>query len=541
MISRKQLAACIFLASGSLACADWTGWYTNAYPVGSVFRFDQTNAPRADLYAATNTVTYTNDLRFGVSTSITVRFLSNVQVDDWQGPHTITNAWLYPLRRYYTNGLFSNVVYTARVVSTMCRTSLYVQARDVWAIDAYRAARERALASGSSWGGSSVEMYSHNKELLEAAKAALVAATPLYVDPTNATWRASPALAYTGATITALSPTTVLARIGAPSNWPSYTPWRELNGSGVGMGRYATTRWVIVGSSTGTVTNTSVNACGQSVTLTGTNGQIVTAVCTNTAIVDGFTTLDYGWKFVRAYATNLQITVSEKAVVSVTNRFLGYIKDGDSTPSGICGYGCDNSATSFAAIVSGSFSAWKDYLDAGGGDEMDNGAGGTTNAFAMQRQHTRTTAWAGGYELHQTATGVLAGVVSPMVYTWRGVSIYNDARNNATQSWTTAYGWPIAATTTPAGVDSYMGIGAATWALSNAIAGPSVADLSGGAAACTEDAWSDPDATPPPEMDICGRLMIPQIDIRSAYPRIDASPYSVFDWTVSATNGFRYR
>jgi hypothetical protein len=536
LISRKQLAAFIFLASASLARADWSGWYEAAYPVTNVFRFHPTNAPLADLYAATNTVVYTNELRFGVSTTITSRFLSNVRVDDWQGPHTITNDWLYTLRRYYTNGLYSNVVYTARVVSTLVQTSLYVQARDVWAIDCYRAVRERALASGGAWSDLGLDLYANNAAICAVLKDRMLAATDGYVDTTSAVWRAEAPLSLTNPVAPPLAVTSILGRINAPTNWPQFTAVREMSGAGVGIGRVVTTTWVIVGSSTGIVTNTSFNTCGDAVTLTGTNRQIVSMACTNADIIEGRTTLDYGWKYMRDYITNLQITASSHAFASGASTQWNYIKEGDETPSGICSYQCGAVTTEIRGIYSGD--VWANLMQAGAGDSMDNGAGGTTNGFVMQRDLTTLGEWAGAGTLQYVATGVLYGATLPTAYTWRNVSLTAPTINGVTQNWVTAYGWPVAATTTPATVYALASSGAASWVLTNAIAGPLLSDFSGGIPACNEDAWGPSELL---ELYMCGRLMIPQTDLRIGGASLQAAAFTVLDYYASPTNGFRYR
>ena len=554
MISRKQLAACIFLASGSLACADWTGWYTNAYPVGSVFRFDQTNAPRADLYAATNTVTYTNDLRFGVSTSITVRFLSNVQVDDWQGPHTITNAWLYPLRRYYTNGLFSNVVYTARVVSTMCRTSLYVQARDVWAIDAYRAAKERTLAVGLPWpilGHTmhTAQLYSHNEQFCREAKECLYYLVNDfdggYVDATSAAWRVSAPLSITS-DYPFISWPDMCAKVpGLPTNWAAITAQRELNGAGVGMGRYATTRWVIVGSSTGTVTNTSVNACGASVTLIGTNGQIITAVCTNLLIEAGRTTLDYGFKYFRAVATNLQVTANKfHAYATGTNwhwKYLAMSPDGidtSSIPLLCSSIDCEpheaftnNALTQvrFKSILSGGY--W--------GAGYNEGSGLTNAAAALDRSVTDFRAWAGTIGTADGATGVLAGAGAPTVWQYYKADLTDLDGIGGTYSGRN--GWPVVLTNSPSAwrLAETMSGGAGAFANPTNLGAVAAATLSASALPCgtylggyVYDVY-----------DKCsgGGAYGIEVGISGQIFDMTVSPYTFFDWTVSATNGFRYR
>ena len=43
------------------------------------------------------------------------------------------------------------------------------------------------------------------------------------------------------------------------------------------------------------------------------------------------------------------------------------------------------------------------------------------------------------------------------------------------------------------------------------------------------------------ELDMCGRLMIPQTDLRIGGASLQASAFTIFDYYASPTNGFRYR
>jgi hypothetical protein len=555
LISRKQLAAFIFLASASLARADWSGWYEAAYPVTNVFRFHPTNAPLADLYAATNTVVYTNELRFGVSTTITSRFLSNVRVDDWQGPHTITNDWLYTLRRYYTNGLYSNVVYTARVVSTLVQTSLYVQARDVWAIDGYRAVRERALAQGGEWprGGSmhTADLYTNNELFLREIKDAIYAfctANPdTWIDHTNATWRTGTPSTNLATWFSILEWSNVVARVpGIPSNWNSYNVARELSGAGVGIGRIVTTTWVIVGSSTGIVTNTSVNTCGDAVTLTGTNRQIVSLTCTNALIEEGKTSLDYGWKFVRQAITNVQVIERRGGIVwQGTNyhwKHLALSGDGEGTSAvpALCSsieceqhFGATNHYANFVDFLAIQSAGWWD-------DFFNSDSGLDSAGAAADRIVTDYRGWAGVREHHHTATGVLNGATMPTAYQY----YLGDGENNTdgdTNTYESLFGRPIAlknSTTNFLYMPSMSG-GAARW-YGNTNMGPQEsASMSYSLPACGTFIGGTYDTV----WHLCNTNAAYgyKVGLSGWAFELRVRPYTILDYYASPTNGFRYR
>jgi hypothetical protein len=84
--------------------------------------------------------------------------------------------------------------------------------------------------------------------------------------------------------------------IGAPTNYLSYTPYRQLDGRGAGKQSVITNEWTIwAPGEEGTVTQDVTDAWGNDVTITGVHGETITNTAENSEIQSGFTHLDYGW------------------------------------------------------------------------------------------------------------------------------------------------------------------------------------------------------------------------------------------------------
>jgi len=92
-----------------------------------------------------------------------------------------------------------------------------------------------------------------------------------------------------------LTATGLCATVGAPTNWFEYTPFRDLDGVGVGKENVITSRWTIATTSIVAVTITVTDSWGNSQTISGTNTEVVVSTATNGNIEAGFTHLDYGW------------------------------------------------------------------------------------------------------------------------------------------------------------------------------------------------------------------------------------------------------
>ncbi|MCS6898059.1 MAG: hypothetical protein NZM29_08815 [Nitrospira sp.] len=122
----------------------------------------------------------------------------------------------------------------------------------------------------------------------------------------------------------------VLANIGAPTNYFDFTPERDWEGRWQTYGRVITGRWVmavpltydlfsggVVPATTNEVfTNVVVDACGNSHQIVGTNGQVVTFVCTNDHVAGGFTLANYGLKYLKPLLQAMRYTETETAFYS---------------------------------------------------------------------------------------------------------------------------------------------------------------------------------------------------------------------------------
>ena len=84
--------------------------------------------------------------------------------------------------------------------------------------------------------------------------------------------------------------------IGAPTNYLSYTPYRQLDGRGAGKQSVITNEWTIwAPGEEGTVTQDVTDAWVNDVAITGVHGETITNTAENSEIQSGFTHLDYGW------------------------------------------------------------------------------------------------------------------------------------------------------------------------------------------------------------------------------------------------------
>ena len=137
-----------------------------------------------------------------------------------------------------------------------------------------------------------------------------------------------------------VSTNSMMVDAGAPTNYLAYTPWRCLDGIGVGLGPVLTCSWTIATASNTVVTNSVQDTWGGARTITGTNGQVVTLIITNSDIHAGRTTLDYGWKYVTGCISRLQYTIREP-------RFARQVWSGSGRNATNWGYAYSNAIASY--------------------------------------------------------------------------------------------------------------------------------------------------------------------------------------------------
>lgn len=227
---------------------------------------------------------------------------------------SVTTSYIYALGRYDppTNWYMSNVVYVS--VADAVQTNVHMQPRDVWAYDLYKAATERFLTLPSPL---SVKFYKSLRSDLVDLKSAIESSldSGKWVDTNNITINGIGLLTVTGE----------VARYNLPSNYLDWTCYSQFNGVGVGEQRVVTGSWTVVGATTGIVTNSVHDACGNATTITGTNGQVVTFVCTNDYIASGYTSLNYGVEGLRSIINDMVWrNLTTLWTLSESSHFYGY-------------------------------------------------------------------------------------------------------------------------------------------------------------------------------------------------------------------------
>lgn len=336
LISLLLTVACIFLGLVNSWAYDWSGWYGPAYSNGStvgILRLSTNDEPRAYVYAPQITHIYTNFLSpsRGYTNSRTYLDTSLIQIEPVG--RTNISTTLYQAYRYSNSTRYdASVVYTNS--GNLIQTALTVQARDVWAIDAVRAIRERkaVAATDSPWDAIYADnFYANNRGALDWAKGQIKTLAPYFVDPATMTNRVF-ADGFTN--VPMLTATALAARVGAPSNYFQYTPWVELGGTGSTnvFTRYQTQTFVAVCSGSNPCTNILRDAVGNVYTNIGTNGQIWTIVSTNLAIIEGTNHLAYGWRYIRPMLTNLVFTLGTSIISTNREKRWDYFADTTNFP-----------------------------------------------------------------------------------------------------------------------------------------------------------------------------------------------------------------
>ena len=257
----------------------------------------------------------------------------------WQGGLTPTNLWAQYTTAIATNysgtnvvGIYAQVYASAIVaitnVGNACvtsidytnyvLTSMVVDVRELRQLDSNEAALERfgwvdALRNRLTFG--TQYFYRKERDNLVTIKQWLNSQfdddkqPPLYANRQLADENANGFSGVsTGANLWWETLPDLLAYAGAPTNFTHWTPWRALNGAGPQYAGVYTQVFAVVTNALGgpPFTNT-VNSLWTNITasITGTNGELVTVVFTNTSILAGYTTEDYGWKHMPAIMEEL--------------------------------------------------------------------------------------------------------------------------------------------------------------------------------------------------------------------------------------------
>jgi len=595
LISRLHTVAFTFLASVSLALADWSGWYEPAYTNGStvagytngyhygVLRFQSNGEVRANLYGAKWVQTYTN------YTSPTRGFTNTVTFNDGMWPE------IYPwgntinvARAFQTLGpsgdLLTNTSFVLYKELNLVPTSVLMQARDVWALDAIRATRERIAATGVDPWGSLLEgnLYDNNRFALAYVKDRIVDIIPKYVNTSILTNR----MQTNGFTdIQMWTMTGLLARVGAPTNYFEFTPWTELGGSGSDSNAFTpimTQTFTQVCRSTNICTNifrvgTMLGSISY-ITNAATNGASVSLVTTNLGIAQGTNHLGYGWRYIRPILTNLQQTV--QSVWLSTNKQYRYeyfyhsasdIPNGGGLLSDYCDFLWSTKQREFreGGIYGGPSWTWHGYsIEPYDGytiftNEPYNLTSNDQYVFAANIFVSYRPSYVVGAIFHTNASGLLADrQIYGRLYESRLLSGW------ASNQYEAAAGWPLVVTNTSgyeafsnywdymtfAGTNSFETLpgnvsNAVVWGTNLFFRGPPITSLNRSSADCEEgvqliqsDIFDNEIivSDEPDESNWTFDLTIPSGFQWDSEFTLSVSPIVILDWTQS-TNGFRYR
>lgn len=225
----------------------------------------------------------------------------------YYGTNGYTNVYAFTVGSSIVTQHVSNVV---SIVTFPTNLQLALSASDMWAWDLYWSRMERYrvrnvlgtnVIDERNALSSKPRYFTNLRENLTDFKTWYTNEARFWVD-----WTRFSTGLWSNATLPMLTASAACERVAAPFNYFTQTFYSGLGGYGKGVGRYVTSSWVIVTASTSTVTNVTWDACGNAATVEGTNGQVVTFVCTNLVIAtnaagESYTHLDYGYK----YATQL--------------------------------------------------------------------------------------------------------------------------------------------------------------------------------------------------------------------------------------------
>lgn len=292
----RLLAISIFLGLNAHA-----GWHTNA----PFIAWPATN----HLRWATNVGTYTNE-------------------SHWQG----TNGYGGWTNNYVLTNLFvgdtgvGKIAFPLPILAYNWATNMSLNAKDVRILDGILSVAERLIVQyPTTYNPSNVffvlaydywdsvnrtpddnyfENFFRNERLTLAGLKSLTADMiddGGWVIKTNATqWRT-------------LTKSMVCSNAAVPPNYLDYTPWRALDMTSNAYKRILTNSWTIATTNIGAVTVTNVDSFSGAHVFTGTNGQMFSAIVTNSLHASGWAITDYGWDGFRRLITNLSTTVADNS------------------------------------------------------------------------------------------------------------------------------------------------------------------------------------------------------------------------------------
>lgn len=314
----------------SAAGYDFNGWSTNGVWTGL-----RSVTVTAEVWCTTHTATFTNWTATNAASTQTVAWIANVYGVRSNAPDPIVSTWEFPVRIVTTNGLAYSTE-TRTFTNSLTPTNLVLRNPEIMLIETWYALKERADAIGANAPSSPrLPRYIRDDTIIFknwiTNNATRFVNRACYTNDTFTNWVNSggdwwhPPMVPDSDTLAAMN--------SLPTNYFQYTPARETIGLGVGIGRIVTTSWRIATSAAGIVTQTTVNACGDTVAVAGTNGQYVSAICTNDEIQAGFTSLDYGLSRIQVPINFLAWTTSSTTYGSSEWRRVQGPSDTEATES----------------------------------------------------------------------------------------------------------------------------------------------------------------------------------------------------------------
>ena len=316
---RKLILTAIFTSLVSANAQTWTGWHPTAWG------YYRNTSELVSVYATSHSFVLTNWTSATNPVITTNSFLSNIYAASNSGSYTSS----FSFRLTDTNG--NTVTETRTTTNFHTATNLYLSNREIMQFDIYRAVQERTAAVG---GTNTARFYRDAYDNLVAAKDVISQGSTIGYTP-NAIWFNPIAFSNIVPTNTGLQAsedsyiyslngdtnTDIANLFRIPSNYLSATYYRDIFGTNSIYKNVMTCTYTIATSSTNVVTNylpTCCNSVGNPdyVYVIGTNRQVITVVCTNQQIKEGFTSADYGYRNMRVILTNLVAARFTEANVS---------------------------------------------------------------------------------------------------------------------------------------------------------------------------------------------------------------------------------
>ena len=351
-------------------------WNTNAWARDPAFR--NTNA----MWATIHSFTVTNETSPGVFVVTNDVWRSNITFTNFTTNAMNSTFTIRSLR--WTNGVPTNFTYSVSDSKTLTRTNLVQTWQDQIQLDCALAVDERVLAlpyyqSDTFLSRRSVRFYHSPQQNLLYLKENLqwmmdplsyaldwltfyvsepvfsnmmAAGTLAYTNVSSAIWRSSD-YNFINGQMTSNNDIRIAADV--PSNYFAATFYRDLFYTNSYFLNVMTCSVYFGGTFGGTTNLTFTDCCGVTGrVVSGTNGQVVSFVCTNTSISPGRTAADYNFYAIRRIVTNLTAMLH---VPMYSTAEAGPPYGYQSSYTGKR-YSAAATSSNIADAINGAFSAW---------------------------------------------------------------------------------------------------------------------------------------------------------------------------------------